>query len=89
MKVFEQPSFTRFGNLENLRRAFKKAPRQIAGSPEAFDGLVAEFADPDTGRTVTCSEINEQYRYKKFLVKMLDGKIITLINENGRFSIKE
>jgi hypothetical protein len=89
MKVFAQPSFTRFGNLDNLKKAFKKAPRQLAGSPEAYEGLVAEFEDPETGRTATCSEINDQFKYKKFLVKMLDGKIITIINDNGKFAVKD
>jgi hypothetical protein len=89
MKVFAQPSFTRFGDLNNLKNAFRRAPKQVAGSPEAFNGLVAEFEDSDTGKTFTCSEISESFRYKKFLVKMLDGRIITIINDNGKFNIKD
>ena len=49
MKVFEQPSFTRFTELNYLKNAFRKAPKQVAGSPEAFEGLVAEFLDSATG----------------------------------------
>lgn len=89
MKVFLQPDFTKFTNLELLKKTFKRAPRQIAGSPEAFEGLVAEFEDSNTGKTFTCSEIFDNYKYKKFLVKMLDGKIITIFYDNGNFIIRD
>jgi len=89
MKVFEQPSFTRFTELNYLKNAFRKAPKQVAGSPEAFEGLVAEFLDTATGQTYTCSEIAQNYKYKKFLVKLLDGKVVTIINDNDKFIIKE
>jgi hypothetical protein len=88
MKVFEQPSFTKFKSIESLRDAFRKAPKQIAGSPEAFEGLVAEFKDPETNKTFTCSEINDIFKYKNFLVKLLNGNIITIINNSGIFFIK-
>jgi hypothetical protein len=89
MKVFEQPSFTRFTELNYLKNAFRKAPKQVAGSPEAFEGLVAEFLDPSTGQSFTCSEISQNYRFKRFLVKILDGRIITIINNDDKFIIKE
>ena len=89
MKVFQQASFTRFKSLDKLKNAFKQAPRQIAGSPEAFNGLVAEFMDPSTEKTYTCSEIEESFKYSKFLVKMLDGRMITISRDNGKFVIKE
>ena len=89
MKVFEQASFTRFRSLDKLKNAFKQAPKQVAGSPEAFNGLVAEFMDPATTKTYTCSEIEENFRYNKFLVKLLDGRIVTICRDNGKFAIKE
>jgi hypothetical protein len=89
MKLFIQPDFTRFNTPESLRNALRKAPKQVAGSPEAFNGLVAEFKDPDTDKTYTCSEIADYFKYKKFLVKLINGNIITMINDNGKFSIKE
>jgi hypothetical protein len=89
LKLFVQPSFTRFGNLDHLKLAFKRAPKQVAGSPDAFEGLVAEFEEPDSGKTFTCSEIFEEYKYKKFLVRLLDGRIITVLCDNGRFFIKD
>ena len=89
LKLFAQPNYTRFGNLEHLKQAFRKSPKQIAGSPDAFEGLVAEFNDTVTGRGLTCSEIYEEYKFKKFLVKMLDGRIITINFDNGKFFIQE
>ena len=89
LKLFAQPSYTRFGNLEHLKQAFRKSPKQIAGSPDAFEGLVAEFQDINTGKAFTCSEIYEEYKYKKFLVRMLDGRIITINFDNGKFFIQE
>jgi hypothetical protein len=89
MKVFQQASFTRFKTLDKLKNAFKQAPKQVAGSPDAYNGLVAEFADPSTEKTYTCSEIEESFRCNKFLVKMFDGRVITISRDNGKFVIKE
>ena len=89
LKLFIQPSFTRFGDLNRLKQAFKRAPKQIAGSPDAFDGWVAEFEDPETKRTATCSEIFNDFKYKRFLVKMLDGRIISVVYDAGKFFIQD
>ena len=89
MKVFEQPSFTRFNTPESLKNTFRRSPKQIAGSPDAFNGMVAEFKDSETDKTYTCSEIAEVFKFKKFLIKLLNGNIITVINDNGKFIIKD
>ncbi len=88
-KIFLQPSYTKFRTVEKLKKAFEEYPQQIPSTPEAFDkGLVADFKDPYNDRIVSAHEIKKLYNFTLFKVRMLDGNVVIVKEDRGKFFIK-
>lgn len=88
-RFFIQPQYTRFKTIKKLQQAFKEYPQQKPSTPQAFDkGLVADFKDPHNGDIVSAYEIRDKYKYTIFKVRLLNGSIVIIKEERGKFFIK-
>jgi hypothetical protein len=75
--------YSRFQQLADIKRAIREAPRQEAGSKDAFAGKVFDLCEKHGGAVGTLSEVHEHLGESKVCIVAQDGVVTVLRLPDG------